>query len=86
MDSDSNVKKLTVSATTTLGSVLVTAIGINKTLVGSLSISEGATSVAIFVATTPVGTYHIVPNGARYGNFQANLSTTDDVTVFSRIA
>lgn len=86
MDSESNVKKLTVSATTTLGSVLVTAIAINKTLAGTLSIVEGATSVAIFAIATPVGTYHIVPNGARYGNFGAALSTTDDVTVFSRVA
>lgn len=84
MGNDSYPLKLTASATTTLGSVMVYAISINKALTGTLTIDNDTTRIAGFVATTPVGTYHVAPNGARYSNFKAGLSTTDDVTVFTR--
>lgn len=84
MGNDSYPLKLTVSATTTLGSVMVYAISVNKTLTGTLTIDNDTTRIASFAATTAVGTYHVTPSGSRYSNFKAGLSTTDDVTVFTR--
>lgn len=85
MGSDSYPVKLTASATTTLGSVFLTAICVNKTLVGSLTVNDGVANKAIFAATTPVGSYHTLPNGGRYANLAANLSGADDVTVYVRV-
>lgn len=84
MGNDSYPLKLTVSATTTLGSVMVYAIGVNKTLSGTVTVDNDTARIASFVATTPVGTYHVVPNGTRYSNLKVGLSTTDDVTIFTR--
>lgn len=87
MGNDSNPKKLTASATTTIGSVYLYAISINKALVGTLTVNEGlGTNIAIFPAAVAAGTYHVVPNGARYANLICVLSTSDDVTIFTRAA
>jgi len=88
MGNESNVKKVVYNGATatTLGSVLMYNIGINKTLVGTLVVAEGSTAVANFAAATPVGNYHTVPNGVRYTNLTLTLSTADDVTVFTKVA
>lgn len=86
MGNDSQPKQLTASATTTLGAVYVYGICVNKTLTGTLTIDNDTTRIASFAATTPVGTYHIAPNGVRYYNFKAGLSAADDVTVLTRTA
>lgn len=84
MGNDSYPVLLGQSATTNLKSCLIYCVNINKTLAGTLVLKEGSTVLANFAATTPPGSYHVVPNGARYLNFNAVLSTTDDVTVFMR--
>jgi hypothetical protein len=84
MGNDSNPKKLTASATTTLGSVMLYAICINKTLAGTITVNEGNTNVAIFATTAIPGTYHLAPNGVRYGSLAIALSGADDVTVLTR--
>lgn len=84
MGNDSYPVPLTQSGTTNLKSCLIYCVSINKTLAGTLILKEGSTAVANFAATTPPGSYHIVPEGARYSNFNAALSTTDDVTVYMR--
>lgn len=84
MGNDSNPKKLTGTGTTTLGSCLVYAISVNKTLTGTLTVNESASAVAQFAIGTTPGTYHVTPNGARYAILTLVLSAGDDVTVFSR--
>lgn len=89
MGNDSNPKKIAYNGATaqTIGSVFMYAIAINKTLAGTLVVTEGTTAVANFAATTPPNTYHVVPNGARYGNLSITLSTgVDDVTIFTKVA
>lgn len=85
MGNDSYPVLLTQSATTNLKSCLIYAVCINKTLAGTLILKEGSTAVANFAATTPPGTYHVLPNGGRFANFNGTLSTTDDVTVYMRV-
>lgn len=85
MGNDSGAKKLTVSATTTLGSVMFYGINVNKTLAGTMTVNDGVTNLAIFATTAIPGTYFNIPNGIRCGNLAIALSSaTDDVTVFVR--
>lgn len=89
MGTDSNPKKIAYNGATAqnFGSVFMQGIAINKTLVGTLIVAEGSTAVANFAATTPPNTYHVIPNGVRYGNLNITLSTAaDDVTAFTRVA
>lgn len=86
MGNDSYPKQLTASATTTIGSAFLYAICVNKTLVGTLTITDqGAATGQMAIGTLP-GTYHVVPNGGRYGNLEIALSGADDVTVYLRKA
>ncbi len=85
MGNDSNPVKLTVSATTTLGSRFLMGVCINKTLVGTMTIQEGATVHANFAIGTAAGMYHTIPNGGNYTNLQFVLSGADDVTVYVKI-
>lgn len=82
---DSNPKKLAGTATTTIGACLLYGICINKTLVGTLTVQEGATAVGAFAVGTAPGTYHMLPNGGRYANLQLVLSGADDVTVYTGV-
>lgn len=86
MGNEANPKQLTASGTTTLGSVRMMDISVNKTLVGTMTVKEGANTVATFAATTPPGDYHNVTNGTRYSNLSIVLSGADDVTVFCAVA
>lgn len=84
MGNDSNPKKLTPSATTTLGSVMCYGIGINKTLAGTITVNESNTNIAILAIGTVAGTYHAIPNGVRYSSLAIALSAADDASVFTR--
>jgi len=86
MGNDANPTKLTGSGTTTLGSVFLMNICINKTLTGTLTVQEGATPLGQFAIGTIPGTYHTLPNGGRYTNLQLVLSAGDDVTVYTKRA
>jgi hypothetical protein len=85
MGNDSNPTLLTASATTALKSCLLYGISINATLTGTVTIKEGSTSVGAFAATTPPGMYWILPNGTRFAALNIALSTTDNVTAFTRV-
>lgn len=82
MGNDSYPVKLTGSATTTLKALKLYSICINKALSGTLTINENGTAVAAFAIGTLPGTYHIVPNGARYSVPTFVLSAGDDVTLY----
>lgn len=86
MGNETNPKQLTGSATTTLGSVRMMGIGVNKTLTGTLTVKEGTNTVAVFAIGTTPDTYHNVANGVRYSNLSIVLSAADDVTVFCAVA
>lgn len=86
MGNDSNPVKLAGTATTTLGSVFLYSVSINKTLTGTLVVEDGTNVLANFASTTPPGDYHNLPSGARYQNLQCILSAGDDVTVFVKKA
>ena len=86
MGNESNVIKLTGSGTTTLNSVLMYGIGINKTLAGTLTVNENGTAVGQFAIGTVAGQYHVVSNGARYFKLTLVLSAGDDVTAFTKVA
>lgn len=86
MGNDSQPLKLTGSGTTTIGSSFLYCINVNKTLTGTLTVNESGTAVGQFAIATATGSYHIVPNGARYGNLTIVLSAGDDVTVFFKRA
>lgn len=84
MGNESNSKKLTASGTTTLGSVILYGLGVNKTLAGTVTVYNDTTNVATFATTAIPNTYHNIPNGVRYGNLVIVLSGADDVTAFTR--
>lgn len=86
MGNDSYPKKLTGTATTTLGSCRLMGISINKTLTGTLTVNESGTAVGQFAISTATGDYHNVPGGVRYANLTLVLSAGDDVTVFLTVA
>lgn len=86
MGNDSNPIKLTGSGTTTLGSVFLYSISINKALTGTLTVNESGAAVGAFASTTPPGDYHNLPNGGRYGVLTMVLSAGDDVTVYVKKA
>ena len=84
MGNDSTAKPLTASDTTTIGAAFLYAICINKTLAGTLTVNDTGVAMASFAIGTLPGTYHAVPNGARYGSLSCVLSGADDVTVYVR--
>lgn len=86
MGNDSNPVKLAGTATTTFGNAYLYCININKTLTGTLTINQLGTAVGQFAIGTAVGSYHVVPNGARYASLTMVLSAGDDVTVYTRSA
>ena len=86
MGNETNPKQLTGSATTTIGSVRMMGIGVNKTLTGTMTVKEGANTVAVFAIGTTPGTYHAIPSGVRYSSLSIVLSAGDDVTAFCAVA
>jgi hypothetical protein len=86
MGNESNVIKLTASGTTTLGSVLLFGVSVNKTLTGTLTVNENGTAVGQFAIGTTPGTYHHIPNGVRYTALTLVLSAGDDCTAFTKVA
>ena len=86
MGNEANIKKLTATGTTTLGSVFLFNICINKTLTGTLTVNESGTAVGQFAIGTTPGNYHQNTNGTRYANLTLVLSAGDDVSALSKIA
>lgn len=86
MGNESNVIKLTGSGTTTIGSCLMYNISVNKTLTGTLTVNESGTAIGQFAIGTTPGSYHVVPNGARYANLTLVLSAGDDCSAFTKKA
>ncbi len=86
MGNDSYPVPLTQSGTTTLKSCFLYAIAVNKTLTGTLIVKEQGVAMGTLAINTPIGTYHIVPNGVRYSALTLVLSANDDVTVFIKTA
>lgn len=86
MGNDSNPKQLTGSATTTFGSVYLYGLSINKITTGTITIKEGANTVATIAIGATQTMLHSVANGVRYNNLTIVLSAADDVTAFSKIA
>jgi hypothetical protein len=84
MGNESNPKKLTGTATTTIGSCSCFGISVNKTLTGTLTVNESGTAVGQFAVGTIPGTYFAIPNGVRYAALTLVLSAGDDVTVFTK--
>lgn len=84
MGNESNPKKLTASATTTIGSVALYGINVNKTLAGTMTVNDGNTNIAIFATTAAPNTYFAIPNGIRFANLAIALSGADDVTIFTK--
>lgn len=86
MGNDSNPIKLAGTATTTFGDAYLYCISVNKALVGTLTINQNGTAIGSFAIGTNPGSYHVVPNGARYYKLTMVLSAADDVTVYTRSA
>lgn len=86
MGSDSNPKQLTASATTTIGSVFLYGICINKVLTGTITVKDGTSVVGTIAASTVAGMFFAVPNGIRFTNLVIILSAADDATCFTRVA
>lgn len=86
MGNDSYPVKLTGTGTTTLGSVFLYGICINKTLTGTLTVNESGSAVGAFAIGAVAGNYHTIPNGGRYANLTMVLSAGDDVTVYVKKA
>lgn len=86
MGNDANPKKLAGTATTSFGDAYLYCVNINKTLTGTLTINQLGTAVAAFAIGTVPGSYHVVPNGARYASLTMVLSAGDDVTAYTRSA
>jgi hypothetical protein len=84
MGNEAGIKQLTGSATTTLGSVYLYNICVNKTLTGTMTIKEGANTVATFAIGTTPNNYHHHPFGTRYYSLSIVLSAGDDVSVLTR--
>lgn len=75
--------KCTASGTTTKGQVVLGSLNINKTLVGTVDIQEGATSLAQFAVGTPPGQYFYDDSGSGFANLQIVLSGADNVTILT---
>ena len=84
MGNESNPKKLTGTATTTIGSCSCFGISVNKTLTGTLTVNESGTAVGSFAIGTAPNTYFDIANGIRFANLTLVLSAGDDVTVFTK--
>ena len=86
MGNEANIIKLTGTGTTTLNSVLLYNICINKTLAGTLTVNENGVAVGQFAIGTLPGNYHQNTNGSRYSKLTLVLSAGDDVTALSKVA
>ena len=62
--------------------VNVQGIFVNKTLTGTMTFKNGATTIGSFAIGTPVGTYWLSSGfGVECGDFQLVTSAADDITV-----
>jgi hypothetical protein len=80
-------KYITTAATTTFSGnevqkTVIHGIAINKTLTGTLTIKQGATTIGVIAATTIPGMYWLSENGIYVDNLSIVNGSTEDVTVF----
>lgn len=75
--------KCTGTGDTTKGQVVLTAININKTLTGTVTVKETATALGQFAIGTTPGQYWYDEDGAGFANLVISLSAGDDVTIFT---
>jgi len=84
MGNDAGIKQLTGSGTTTLDSVFLYNICVNKTLTGTMTVKEGLNTVAVFAIGTTPNNYHQHAGGVRYYSLSIVLSAGDDVSALTR--
>ena len=86
MNPGNNYTYLTPSATTVVGAaslrrVNLMGIMVNKTLVGTVTVKAGATTIGVLAIGERSGAYWITDNGIEVNDLQFILSGADDVTV-----
>ncbi len=87
---DNNTYKYITTAATTafagneITKVVLGSININKTLVGTLTVNAGTTTIGVFAAGTLPGEYWYTKNGTLITSLTIVNSATEDVTVLYR--
>lgn len=89
MQSLNSYKYITATATTTFAGnetnrVVLGAINVNKTLVGTLTIQAGSTVIGVLAIGTPIGEYWYTTTGTEIEALTIVNSATEDVTVAYR--
>ncbi len=89
MSLNQNTYKYITDATTTTFAgettrTVIATININKTLIGTLTIKAGTTTIGIFAAGTLPGEYWYSANGTEIESLSVINSAAADVTVFYR--
>ncbi len=89
MQSLNSYKYITDAATTTfagteMNRVVLGAININKTLIGTLTVKAGSTTIGIFAAGTLPGEYWYSATGTEIESLTIVTSSAEDVTVLYR--
>lgn len=89
MQSLNTYKYITTAATTTFAGnetnrVVLGAININKTLVGTLTVQAGSTTIGVFAVGTLPGRYWYTNTGTEIESLQIVTTSTEDVTVLYR--
>lgn len=86
MDSGNTYKYITTLGTYNLygnevNKVVIHGIQINKTLVGTLTIKAGSTTIGTFAIGTAVGSYWISTNGIQVESANITTTASEDITV-----
>ena len=88
MDSAQTYKYITTAATTTFAGnetkrTVLHGIQINKTLVGTVTVKAGTTTIGVLAIGTLAGTHWQSTNGVEIESLTiVNSSSSDDITVF----
>ena len=82
-----NYQYISTATTTVIGAaayrrISLLGIAINKTLVGTVTIKSGATTIGVLAIGTLAETYWNVYGGVEINDLQIVTSAADDVTVF----
>lgn len=85
MQNDSNPKQLGASASTTLGSVRLFGICLNKVTTGTITVKEGSSTVGTIAASTAAGMFFLSTFGISFTNLVITLSAADDATAFTAV-
>lgn len=88
MENQNTYKYITGAATTAFAGetkrVILSAINVNKTLTGAVTIQTGSTAIGVLAASTPVGEYWYSKNGTEIEDLKIVNGSTEDITVFYR--